>query len=122
MNKIKKVPHLWGDEYILENNELYCGKILAIYAGGSSSAQYHRKKDETFIVLRGVIELIIGDCIGRKVLKEGDIIRIKPHTTHCFRAVPVKLDLVYSIWKERFEIFGLNLNLPFSTSINESII
>ena len=44
------VPKGWGEELIIENNELYCGKILQFNAGCKFSMHYHMIKDETWCV------------------------------------------------------------------------
>ena len=47
------VPKPWGHELIWARTDRYVGKILHIKAGQSLSLQYHVKKDETVMVLRG---------------------------------------------------------------------
>lgn len=49
------VPKLWGGELWLENNDLYCGKLLYLKQGYVSSIHYHEVKDESFIALEGVV-------------------------------------------------------------------
>ena len=41
------VPKGWGEELVIENNELYCGKILRFNGGCKFSMHYHMNKDET---------------------------------------------------------------------------
>jgi mannose-6-phosphate isomerase-like protein (cupin superfamily) len=45
------------------------GKILHIAAGQRLSRQYHNRKDETFLVQSGEMDLEIGDGAGRKTLR-----------------------------------------------------
>ncbi len=47
------IPKGWGKEIIIENNEMYCGKILVFKAGCKFSMHYHMKKDETWWVEEG---------------------------------------------------------------------
>jgi mannose-6-phosphate isomerase len=53
MKKIVEKP--WGHELIWAHTERYVGKILHVKQGESLSLQYHRQKDETIMVLRGVL-------------------------------------------------------------------
>ncbi len=49
----RTVDKPWGHELIWAVTDRYVGKILHIKAGQSLSLQYHVKKDETVMVLRG---------------------------------------------------------------------
>ena len=55
----KKVEKEWGYEVWLANNkdEDYCGKILFIEQGKSTSMHYHVDKHETFYVIDGVLRV-----------------------------------------------------------------
>ena len=57
--KPKKVDKDWGFEIWLANNkkENYCGKILGIFEGKSTSMHYHVNKHETFYVLEGTLKV-----------------------------------------------------------------
>ena len=57
--KAKFVEKDWGYEIWLANNEKenYCGKILRIKEGFSSSMHFHMDKHETFYILRGQCKL-----------------------------------------------------------------
>ena len=48
-----KVPKGWGEELIIENNEMYCGKLLIFKEGCKFSMHYHLIKDETWYVDKG---------------------------------------------------------------------
>lgn len=52
---MKKVKKEWGHEIWLANNkkENYCGKILFIKSGKSTSMHFHANKHESFYVLEG---------------------------------------------------------------------
>ncbi len=52
-NKPRTVDKPWGHELIWAVTDRYVGKILHIKQGQSLSLQYHVKKDETVMVLRG---------------------------------------------------------------------
>lgn len=79
-------PRKWGTAEIIENNELYCGKILRIKKGYRMSLQYHKLKDETLYVLSGKILVEYEKDFTHKIYKEtlvkGDKVRIKPLRVH----------------------------------------
>ncbi len=52
-----RVEKPWGHELIWAKTDRYVGKILHIRAGEALSLQYHRVKDETFMVLAGRMRL-----------------------------------------------------------------
>ena len=80
MTKPKRVEKEWGYEIWLANNEEenYCGKILYIYDGHSSSLHYHLEKHETFYVTKGVLELKLIDTT------KGISYTHRVHTGHTF--------------------------------------
>ena len=47
------VPKGWGEELIIENNDMYCGKVLVFNSGCKFSMHYHMIKDETWYVEEG---------------------------------------------------------------------
>ncbi len=53
MKPARTVEKPWGNELLWAVTDRYVGKILHIKAGQSLSLQYHEKKDETVMVLRG---------------------------------------------------------------------
>ena len=60
-SKIKFVGKTWGYEKWLENNDLYCGKLLFFVKGLSCSAHYHKVKTETFYLHSGLVEVRFSD-------------------------------------------------------------
>jgi len=88
IGKAKKVNKEWGYELWLANEEKenYCGKILYVKPGHSSSMHYHAKKHETFYVLEGTlnVELIDTDTTEKKTLtlEVGDTYVIDRHKPH----------------------------------------
>lgn len=55
---IETRPKLWGQEEILVNNDLYCGKRLTVLNKGlACSLHWHLKKLETFFIATGVLYL-----------------------------------------------------------------
>jgi D-lyxose ketol-isomerase len=60
------VPKQWGYEKIIINCTEYCGKILTLLSNGkASSVHYHRKKKETFHILKGYVEIEIWTCMDK---------------------------------------------------------
>lgn len=86
-----KVPKGWGEELIIENNELYCGKLLIFKKGCKFSMHYHMIKDETWYVDKGTflyrwIDTETADVI-EQTLKPGDIVRQLPGQPHQLEAL-----------------------------------
>lgn len=83
-------PKLWGGELWLENNDLYCGKLLYLKEGYVSSIHYHQQKDETFVALEGVVIVEIYDMNGTLLETlplrgwAHDKVRLEPFTPHRF--------------------------------------
>jgi mannose-6-phosphate isomerase-like protein (cupin superfamily) len=92
---VRKVDKPWGHELIVAHTDRYVGKILHIEAGQALSLQYHERKDETFFVARGSIELVVdeGEGLVRRELGEGDSYRVSPPTRHRMIAGPGGCDL-----------------------------
>ena len=74
-----KVPKGWGEEIIIENNEMYCGKLLIFKKGCKFSMHYHLIKDETWYVDKGTFRYRWIDTETAELhevkLKEGDVVR-----------------------------------------------
>ena len=81
-----KVPKGWGEELIIENNEMYCGKLLIFKKGCRFSMHYHLIKDETWYVDKGEfiyrwIDTESAETIEQK-LKVGDVVRQRVGQPH----------------------------------------
>jgi len=85
MAKSKLFKKVWGSEEWLVNNDNYCGKILTLNPGFQCSYHYHKKKDETFYVLEGLVYLKLeGEEI---ILHPSDSQRILPGQRHQFASL-----------------------------------
>ena len=87
---VERVEKPWGYEIIWARNDRYAGKILHIDRGHSLSYQYHRIKDETIHLLRGVLDLEIGAADGERQitrLAPGQSFRIRAKERHRMSAV-----------------------------------
>ncbi len=81
-----KVPKGWGEEIIIENNEMYCGKLLIFKKGCKFSMHYHLIKDETWYVNKGEfiyrwIDTESAETVEQE-LKVGDVVRQRVGQPH----------------------------------------
>jgi mannose-6-phosphate isomerase len=89
--EVTKVDKPWGHELIWALTDDYCGKILFIKAGESMSLQFHRKKDESWLIHSGRAELEMAEA-GKKVpalevVGPGAAFRIQPGMVHRVKAL-----------------------------------
>jgi mannose-6-phosphate isomerase len=84
MHKAEKIEKPWGYELLWAHTDRYAGKILHINKGESLSYQYHRVKDESIHLLRGIMNLEIEQNSKREILhlKPGDCTHITPGMKH----------------------------------------
>lgn len=89
VQKSQRVEKPWGYELIWARTDRYVGKILHIQKGEALSYQYHRVKDETIYLLKGLLELEVGDEKGREKLRltPGDAFHITPGLRHRMTAL-----------------------------------
>jgi mannose-6-phosphate isomerase len=84
--EVQKVEKPWGHELIWALTDVYCGKLLLVKAGAALSLQFHKEKDESWLVQSGRAKLELGE-VGQAVLSEevisaGAAFRYKPGTVH----------------------------------------
>ena len=89
--EVRTVEKPWGHELIWALTDAYCGKLLFVKAGASLSLQFHKEKDESWLVQSGRAKLELGD-VGQAVLNEevisaGAAFRYKPGTVHRITAI-----------------------------------
>jgi mannose-6-phosphate isomerase len=86
---MRRVEKPWGYEIVWAETPRYVGKILHIAAGQKLSRQYHVKKDETFLVESGEMDLEVGQGADLKVIrmKTRDAFHCPPNTIHRMVAV-----------------------------------
>ncbi len=82
----RRVEKPWGHELIWALTDAYCGKVLFVRAGHSLSLQFHREKDEAWLIHSGRAKLELGRA-GEAVLKEevvgaGAAFHYAPGTVH----------------------------------------
>jgi mannose-6-phosphate isomerase-like protein (cupin superfamily) len=87
----RRVEKPWGYELIWAETAQYVGKVLFVKAGESLSLQFHRIKDESWLVQEGRAKLELGSA-GDAMLKEeviaaGATFHFRPGTVHRITAL-----------------------------------
>ncbi len=87
----RRVEKPWGHELIWAETDDFVGKVLFVKAGESLSLQFHREKDEAWLVEAGRAKLELGSA-GDPVLREeivgpGAAFRFRPGTVHRVAAI-----------------------------------
>ena len=100
-----KIPKGWGEEIIIANHELYCGKLLRFRQGAKFSMHYHMIKDETWYVNEGEfiyrwINTETAEVIEQH-LKVGDVVRQRPCQPHQLEAITD--GVVFEVSTEHFD-------------------
>ena len=100
-----KVPKGWGEEIIIENNEMYCGKLLKFKKGCKFSMHYHLIKDETWYVNEGEfiyrwIDTNTAETIEQK-LKVGDVVRQRVGQPH--QLIALTDGVVFEVSTQHFD-------------------
>jgi mannose-6-phosphate isomerase-like protein (cupin superfamily) len=82
----RKIEKPWGHELIWAQAEQYVGKVLFVKAGESLSLQFHREKDESWLVQAGRAKLELGSAgeamLDQEVIAPGSCFRFRPGTVH----------------------------------------
>ncbi len=63
-------------------NRGYCKKLLILLPGQKHPEQLHKKKEESFLVLHGTIELQLNGV--SRTCRQGDLVTIEPGVRHAF--------------------------------------
>jgi mannose-6-phosphate isomerase-like protein (cupin superfamily) len=84
--EVTRVEKPWGYELIWALTDTYVGKLLFVKAGHSLSLQFHREKEENWLVQSGRAKVELGEA-GESVLKEevvapGAAFHYPPGTVH----------------------------------------
>ena len=90
-HEVRKVEKPWGYELIWALTDVYCGKVLFVKAGHSLSLQFHREKDESWLVQSGRARLELGSVgdavLSQEVIGPGASFHFHPGTVHRVTAV-----------------------------------
>jgi len=88
---VRRVDKPWGHELIWALTDTYCGKVLFVKAGQALSLQFHREKDESWLVQSGRAKLELGDAGQATLLEEvvgpGYAFHYAPGTVHRVTAI-----------------------------------
>ena len=83
---VRRVEKPWGYELIWALTDTYCGKVLFVRAGHALSLQFHREKDESWLVQSGRAKLELGDAgqgaLAEEVVGPGYAFHYRPGTVH----------------------------------------
>jgi mannose-6-phosphate isomerase len=89
--EVRRVEKPWGHELIWALTDVYCGKVLFVKAGHSLSLQFHRAKDESWLVQDGRAKLELGDAgetvLRAEVVGPGAAFHYVPGTVHRVTAI-----------------------------------
>ena len=80
----------WGYEVRWAVTDRYLGKILHVRKGEALSLQYHERKDECLLVVRGCVDTELGGDDGALKthrMREGDSVHLTAGTRHRLTAV-----------------------------------
>ncbi|HZP27418.1 MAG TPA: cupin domain-containing protein [Acidimicrobiia bacterium] len=84
--EVRRVEKPWGYELIWALTDDYCGKLLFVAAGQSLSLQFHRRKDEAWLVQSGRARLELGrtgeGALREEVVTPGAAFHFAPGTVH----------------------------------------
>ena len=87
----RKVEKPWGYELIWAEAERYVGKVLFVRAGQSLSLQFHRVKDESWLIHSGRAKIEMGNpgdkTPNTEVVGAGAAFRMRPGTIHRVTAI-----------------------------------
>jgi mannose-6-phosphate isomerase len=82
----RKVEKPWGHELIWATTERYVGKLLFVKAGESLSLQFHRVKDESWLIHDGRVKVELGSAgdalLSQEVVGPGAAFRFRAGTVH----------------------------------------
>jgi mannose-6-phosphate isomerase-like protein (cupin superfamily) len=87
----RRVEKPWGYELIWAETDVYVGKVLFVKAGESLSLQFHREKDESWLVQSGRAKLELGGVgdgtLAEEVIGAGAAFHYPPGTVHRVTAI-----------------------------------
>jgi mannose-6-phosphate isomerase-like protein (cupin superfamily) len=88
---VRRVDKPWGYELIWAATDLYVGKVLFVKAGHALSLQFHREKDESWLVQSGRAKLELGETgsgvLTEEVIGAGAAFHYVPGTVHRVTAI-----------------------------------
>ncbi|RMG47649.1 MAG: cupin domain-containing protein [Acidobacteria bacterium] len=82
---VRVVDKPWGREDWLAVGDRVVLKRLVVEQGHRLSLQYHRQKEEAWIVLAGRARVTLGERRGE--IGPGDVVHVRPGTVHRIEAI-----------------------------------
>jgi mannose-6-phosphate isomerase len=82
---VQRIDKPWGYELVIAKSQHYVGKVIVIHKGHKLSLQYHREKEETFFLSRGLMQLVheVADSsLSESTMRPGDSFHIPPGAIH----------------------------------------
>ena len=87
----ERIEKPWGYELIWALTDKYCGKLLHVRAGEQLSLQFHKVKDEAWLVYEGKAEVELAPAGGAlptsEVVGPGAAFHFEPGTVHRVQAL-----------------------------------
>jgi mannose-6-phosphate isomerase-like protein (cupin superfamily) len=87
----RRVEKPWGYEVVWAETDRYVGKTLFVKAGESLSLQFHRVKDESWLVQSGRAKLELGSTgdavLSQEVIGPGSSFHFRPGSVHRVTAI-----------------------------------
>lgn len=91
LDSVKVVRKGWGEErWLVDEHAPFAFKLIHLRAGARTSLQYHEKKEEANLIIRGEGTLYHADRVGEDIasrpLSAGDIVHVRPGAVHRIEA------------------------------------
>lgn len=82
-------PRDWGEEILIAQGDGYIGKKLLMKAGAAGGLQYHRRKEETFMLIEGeaFVDTDNGGVLKRLHMIPGMVIHVPISAVHRVTAI-----------------------------------
>ena len=107
----RRVEKPWGFELIWAHTDRYVGKVIVIEPGKRLSLQYHQRKDESVLVIRGTLRLHLENDageIGIHDLGPGEHRRVPVGRKHRFEALDERVEVVEGSTTELDDVVRLS--------------
>lgn len=94
---LPRIRKPWGEEIVLSRSHGGLCKLLRIRGGERLSLQYHRRKRETLLVLRGRVQLTLGgspEALRSRAIEPGCRVAIPPGAIHRVEALEDDAELL----------------------------
>jgi mannose-6-phosphate isomerase-like protein (cupin superfamily) len=92
----------------------YCGKLLFVFGGQTCPTHWHKKKHETFFIVRGKVEMCFDGSL--REMRPGDCLAVPPGKPHRFTGKgPVLLLEVSKPCLVKDNVFE-NLDIPIGSN------